>query len=1113
MRISQLKFVFLSLVCCLAFAQTDVGRIVGTVADPTGAVIAGATITIKNEKTGQQHRVTADQQGFYIATQLPPAVYTVTGEADGLGPQEYRGLNIAVGQERKLDITLQPASVATEITISSGGLATVDTSSARIGVNVSEREVSQLPLNGRQVSQLYLMAPGAVNSGAGTFDNIRFSGRSNQQNVIRFDGVEGTSIVDSSPGNLNGESTSLFRLQQSLENVQEFRVDSSNYPTEYGTGTGGQISFITKSGSDSFHGSLFEYLRNDALDARNFYDKATKSKLRLNQFGGSVGGYIVKDKLFFFGSYEALRQRTATPFVESTLSAAARAKAVPSIRPLLAAFPIGQYATSDPNLDIVNVTGPGYIDEDSGGIRLDYNLNERFRLYTRYFRDQGSASQTQNSTLSQYATTAVPQNAVISLNQVYSPSLLNETKIGFNGSKTRVAGIPGLSPDANINGVTLNLSGSVALGGIAGQVGNAAIAQPTGLIRLSSAFNGRGAPYTNDSISFIDNLSVVKSSHNLKFGFEIRRIELYNDQLGGTTYSFSNVDSFLNNRPTSIAFNGDLSATSPFTGLSGVAHLRQNFYIGYAQDEWKIRPNLTLNYGLRYEYYQPLHETRNKDVYFDIASGNIIPNYSGQWYSSSKKNFGPRLGLSWSPSRFKNNTVFRIGAGYFYGPGQTEDQLQPEANDRIGTTISGSNPLNVYPLDIASVYANYNINSPTLGFQPRAYAPGYTIPERILSYTASVQQTLPGDTVLTVAYVGSQGRNLFLRSITNLITNVGTNATTGAAIVTRQFGGRFAEIDYKTSGGTDHYDSLQTTINRRFSTGFSIGGQYTYAHGIGDSGGSNEANTAQNPYNLAADRGNNNFDIRHSANVAALYDLPFGRGKRYDKNLSRPADLLVGGWQLGSVFNARSGVPIDVLIVRPDVAYRDNRDGRIYSSPIVGADGTVYTSAVINTPGGGASRNVRRPDVVAGVNPSFDQGLQFLNPAAFSLPSAGSFGNFGRNALHGPNLLQLDLTLSKRFYITERHNLEFRAEIYNIFNHANFANPGNVRLREPLPVGCTGCAGGVVPTANYNNTLQPGQAFSPSTAGGLFGAMNSTVSNQIGLGTNRQIQLSLRYNF
>jgi hypothetical protein len=1093
------------------FGQTSVGRIAGTVTDGTGAVIPGVKVTARNERTGLEQTVTTRENGQYVITQLLPATYTVTMSSQGFTDSQFTGIALQVGQERTVNAVLQPAGVATQVTVSSGGLAQVDTSSARIGANVSEREVSQLPLNGRQVSQLYLMAPGAVNSGSGTYDNIRFSGRSNQENVIRFDGVEGTSIVDASPGSLNGESTSLFRLQQSLENVQEFRIDTSNYPAEYGTGTGGQISFVTKSGTSQFHGSLFEYIRNDSMDARNFFDGADKSKLRLNQFGGSVGGPIVKDKAFFFASYEALRQRTATPFVESTLSAAARVKAVPSIRPLLAAFPIGQFPSNDPNLDVVTVSGPGYVNEDSGSVRFDYNWSDRFRLYARYFRDQGRASQTQNSTLSQYQTTAVPQNGVLSLNQVWTPTLLNETKIGFNGAKTRVAGVPGPSPDANINGVTLNLTGSVALGGIAGQVGNAALAQPTGLIRLSSAFNGRGAPYTNDSISFIDNLSVIHGAHNFKFGGEVRRIELYNDQLGGTTYSFANIDAFLNNKPTSIAFNGDLSALSPFTGLSGVAHLRQNYYILYAQDEWKIRPNVTLSYGLRYEYYQPLYETRNKNVYFNMLTGDIIPKYDQAWYHSSTKNFGPRLGLSWSPNRFGNRTVFRVGGGYFYGPGQTEDQLQPEANDRIGRTISGNNPLNVYPLNISALYAGYNINDPNLGYQPRAYAPGYTIPERLLEYTASVQQTLPGDTVLTVAYVGSQGRNLFLRSITNLITGVSMNAA-GAAVVQRQFGNRVSEIDYKTSGGTSHYDSLQMTINRRFSTGFSLSGQYTYGHDIGNSGGSNEANTAQSPYNFGLDHGNNNFDVRQSANFAMLYDVPFGHGKKFGANMSRTMQMLAGSWQVGGLLNMRSGVPVDVLIVRPDIAYQDARDGRIYSSPVVDTNGTIYTTPVVNTPGGGASRNVRRPDIVAGVNPYLNQGLQFLNPAAFSLPAPGSFGNSERNGLHGPNLSQFDLTVSKRVFVTESKNIEFRAEIYNLLNHANFANPGNIRLREPLPVGGT-FPGGVVPAANFRNTLQPGQAFSAATAGGLWGTLNSTVANQIGLGTNRQIQLSLRFTF
>ena len=651
----------------LIHGQSDVARIVGTISDSTGAVIPGAVLTLKNERTGQERKVLTNEQGLYVATQLQPATYSLKAEAPGMADAAYNNISLQVGQERTLNVTMQPSAVATEVNVSGGTLVTIDVSSARVGANVSSREVGELPLNGRQVSQLYLMAPGAVNNGAGTFDNIRFSGRSNQENVIRFDGVEGSSIVDSSPGNLNGETTSLFRLEQSLENVQEFRVDTSNYTAELGTGTGGQISFITKSGSNDVHGGVFEYVRNDDFDARNFFDQATKSKLRLNQFGGSVGGPIVKDKAFFFASYEGLRQKTSSPIVESTLSALARSQAVPAIQPMLAALPVGQFPSPDPLLDIVNVSAPAHVDENAAGIRFDYNFSSKYRFFARYFRDQGESAQTQNSTGSVYATSIVPQNAVATLSQILKPTVINETKFGFNGDKTRVEGIPGPSPNANINGVTLNLSGSVALGGIAGQTGSAGIAIPSGLIRLSSSFNGRGAPYTNFSTSYIDTLSVLHGNHSMKFGVEIRALTLYNDQLGGTTYSFGSVANFLANKPSSIAFNGDLSAKSPFTGLSGVAHMRQNYYILYAQDEYKIRPNLTMNYGLRWEYYKPLHEVRNKDVVFNMLTGNIQPGAS-DWYASSPHNFGPRLAFTWSPTKFNGKTVFRVGSGFYYGP-------------------------------------------------------------------------------------------------------------------------------------------------------------------------------------------------------------------------------------------------------------------------------------------------------------------------------------------------------------------------------------------------------------------------------------------------------------
>ncbi len=1082
-----------------SLAQTSSGRIAGTVLDPSGAVVKGASVSILNERTNQERSTVTGDDGNYAFTGLEPSDYTLSVSQPGFAKAEINGLPLQVGQEIRHNLSLTVGETTSVVNVEGDAISAVDLSSAKMGVNVSEREVAQLPLNGRQVSQLYLLTPGAVNNGSGTYDNIRFSGRSNQQNVVRYDGVEASSIIDASPGNLNGETTSNFRLQQSLENIQEFRIDSSNYPAEYGTGTGGQISVITKSGTNDWHGSLFEYVRNDYFDARNFFAGKSVDKLRLNQFGGSFGGKVIRDKLFFFASYEGLRQRTATPFVESTLSAAARAQAVPSIQPLLSAFPTGQYPLA-PLLDLTTVIGPNRVDEDYGGIRLDYNLSERFHLYARYFRDQGSSSQTQNSTLSQYNQTVVPQNGVITLTQTLSPRILNETKFGVNSVKERVVGVPGPSPGVDLTGVTINLTGSVALGGIAGQTGNAATATPSGLIRLSSSFNGRGAPYTNYTLSGIDNLSITQGNHNLKFGVEFRPITLYNDQLGGTTYTFNDAASFLANKPSSIAFNGDLSSLSPFTGLSGNAQLQQTYYIGYAQDEWRILPNFTMNYGLRYEYYSALAEARNKNVFFNIPTGNIIPKYSGDWYNSSTKNFGPRLGFTWSPLASNGKTVFRTGAGYYYGPGQTEDQLQPEANDRIGTTIT-SGPLLQYPLNTAAVVANYNINSPSLGYQPRAYSPGYRVPERVLSYSFSLQQELPDSMTFALGYVGSQGRNLFLRSITNLITGLNVNSTTGAATAVRQFGDRFAEIDYKTSGGNDHYDALQATFTRRYSKGLTLGAQYTWGHSIGNSAGSNEANTAGNPFNFGADHGNNNFDIRQSLNIDALYDVPFGRGRQFGANLSKPLNLAFGGWQLGGVLNARSGVPIDVLITRPDIAYVDNRNGNVYTNPVV-QNGQVVTTAVVNTPGGGSSRNVRRPDVVPGVQPIlYNNGLAYVNPAAFTVPRAGTFGNSARNSLAGPSLTQLDLTLSKRFAITERLNLEFRCEAYNIFNHANFANPGNLRLSQGIGTG-PGSAG-----------IQPGQPFTTSAAGGNFGVQNSTVSNQIGLGTNRQLQLALRLNF
>ena len=294
-----------------AAAQTDAGRVTGTVRDSSNAFVAGAKVTAKNERTGEVRTTETNAEGYFVIAPLRPSAYTIAAEKAGFSLIEYTQMVIAVGQELPLDFEFRPAGVQETVTVTA--LAPVlDITSARLGANVSEREVANLPVNGRQMSQLMLQAPGSQNAGTGTWQDIRFSGRAVEQNVIKYDGIEASAIIDSAPGNVNGENNTPFKLQASLENVQEFRVESSGYAAEFGTGTGGQVSVITKSGANMFHGALFDYLRRDGLDSRNYFDairsndgsiqsQGTESKLKLNQFGGSFGGPLLKDRAFFFG--------------------------------------------------------------------------------------------------------------------------------------------------------------------------------------------------------------------------------------------------------------------------------------------------------------------------------------------------------------------------------------------------------------------------------------------------------------------------------------------------------------------------------------------------------------------------------------------------------------------------------------------------------------------------------------------------------------------------------------------------------------------------------------------------------------------------------------------
>jgi hypothetical protein len=595
-------------------------------------------------------------------------------------------------------------------------------------------------------------------------------------------------------------------------------------------------------------------------------------------------------------------------------------------------------------------------------------------------------------------------------------------------------------------------------------------------------------------------MTSVHGNHLFKIGGEYRMIRITTDRQGGISYAFNDVNAFVANNPSSVTYIGDESSPSVFNnGATGLRHLQRWYGIGYIQDEWRARPKFTLNYGLRYDYYSLMKEAHNLEVKFNTQTGQIDPNTTPS-YKPLKTMFQPRIGATYE---LGNRTVIRSGLGLFVGPGITEGVIQAVADsDYILTRLTNV----TYPLDPTAAVANFINNPNNRQYAPRGMENNYTVPEQFWQYSTSLQQDLGANTVATIGYVGSQGRNLFLRSVANQITQVVTNPDpTKAAIVVREFSivqrdangnvigvqDPYAEIDTRTSGGYSSYNSLQLGLSRRMTGGLSINSQYTLGRNVGTTSGTKEADTAANlartPQQFKYEYGYNKFDVRHSFNLTALYDLPYtGQGV---------AGEVFGGWSIGGIWNAHTGCPVNVLITRPDVVYRDAA-GNIFTNP------AANRTAIINTPGGGNSRNVRRPDFIPGVDPFIHNGgLLFLNPAAFAIPAPGAYGNLERGLLHGPGFKQVDLAAAKRIPFSGSANMELRVEVFDLFNWTNFANPVGT-----LPLG--------LPSNSLTqaNTIQPGQPYTKAAAG-TFGTLTSTVVKTVGMGTNRQIQFALRMSF
>jgi hypothetical protein len=682
---------------------------------------------------------------------------------------------------------------------------------------------------------------------------------------------------------------------------------------------------------------------------------------------------------------------------------------------------------------------------------MDYLLNVKNRFFTRYSRSNGNGITPDQSVTARNVSAATrPDQFVLGWSSELSASLINQMTAGLNRAPSSVG----------VDGGSALLSASRLL--IVGSADNSAVS-PGGLVSLIGGVYGRAADYKGRSWNLVDNLDWLRGNHSIKTGIDYRAIVMPFQTMGGTTYQYSTLDNLPVNNDADVAYTPDL----PFRTAQGKQ------FGAYVEDEWRLRSNLTLSFGLRYEYFSPTSEQQNRGSIFDLSTFTFQP-VNGGFFNASKLGFVPRAALAWSPDRLRGDTVFRVGAGIYQGPTAILDTVQPIQNGAVPVFLGGAS----FPQTPQSLFNNPDATKTPFALDTSSFVH----PQRNMVFSGSVQQALPGQMVAQIGYLGILSRHLTQQGTTNLAT--GVDPVTGDRIRTSD---QFSAIQYLTNGGNSSYNALQLGLSRRLVNGPTLSASYNWAHSIGDSFGTGETQAAQNPTCLACERASNNFDVRNTFSLNSVYELPFGKNRKY-LNSGLIASL-AAGWSLAGVWNLRSGLPVNVLIQRSDEIYR--LDGVYYSPYGDIPDGAV---AVTNVPYGGEDRGVERPNLVAGVNPYVNKsGTWFLNPAAFSIPLPGTIGNLGRNALRGPGFSQIDLQISRTFRVGEKHRIDLRAEAFNLANHVNFANPTSI-----LPDSLV--------------DVKPGSALNPDLASS-FGQLNSTVGRTVGLGTSRQLQLSLRYQF
>ncbi len=949
-----------------AHAQVNRSAIAGAVTDEAGKAVPGVRVFAVEPSTGLHRDSVSGANGAYDLPELPVGTWEISFGRQGFQQLTYTGLLQAAGRTRTLNAVMHVSGGSENVRVSDAAAELNQTSDA-LGASIEPKQVSELPLNGRNWSALTALVPGAVDSGGSNQRSIRFAGRGLDDNNYTFDGVDATNIV-------NQAQQSFVRLAIPVGSIEEFRVNTALFTAEEGSTPGGQVAVVSRGGSNQFHGSVFEFLRNSKLDAREPIDNVNPAKppFHLNQFGGTIGGPIARDKTFFFFNYEGLRQSLGQTLIGRVPSPAFRARILaqsPALAPVLAAYPQGGAVIAGSNGLLANFFGQGrqLDDEDSATVRFDHRFSTKDTADLRFSYDAAKSilplAGGGTDTLDRQEVTSRPVNGVIEYLHLFSSAWVNNAKFGFNRGNVYTTNLP-----------QFDTPYAIAV---------------SGLTTLNSNLHKLGV---GNSFSWIDDLTWVHGGHTVKFGVEARRIQLNQGNTASGTVSF-----------TQAGFAADSVSSATFAAALPVNGLRKTYVFAFAQDEWKLRPNLTLNLGARYSFYDVFHEVLGRAVPFDFATcGPAGFCGAGASFGDPRRlDVDPRIAVAWSPAGREGKTVIRSGFGIYHGDGQLDDQNLPISNEVGRFSLNGRTGVS-YP--VTPFLVGLGVTSPRDMDRDRHDA-------YVSEYGASVQQAFPHAWVGTLSYVGSQGTNLLRTSYTNLLDPAAGKRPNPL----------FGQVETRGNHNSSSYNAFVAQLRRSFTTGLLIQANYEYAHEIDqDAAGGGDSDFPENPACFACERASGDFDARHVFSSNLVYELPYGRGKQWGSG-GGVLPAILGNWQTTNIVSVRTGLPVNVTLDRPSTFSAANPTGVA----------TGYTSN-------------QRPNRVPGVplKPAGGRGIRnWINPAAFAPVSGGGYGNAGRNLVRAPGLWQTDLGLDKNIALRESAELQFRAEFFNLFNRAQYGAP------------------------------------------------------------------------